>query len=142
VCGVGETKLNLEVPELGAPLHRIAEMLRMTAAAKAVLLLCAIALLAAGSGAADSDSAAGAAGFPDNGCVSPQVVCRMCVRLASLQPMVQEQRWEEPDHRGFRLRGGGGGRSTPRSTQQSDYALLIIAAASSWMLLARGELAN
>jgi hypothetical protein len=30
-------------------------MLRMTAAAKAVLLLCAIALLAAGSGAADSE---------------------------------------------------------------------------------------
>ena len=51
----GEAKLNLEVPELGAPLHRIAEMLRMTAAAKAVLLLCAIALLAAGSGAAGSE---------------------------------------------------------------------------------------
>ena len=49
MCGVGEAKLNLEVPELGAPLHRIAEMLRMTAAAKAVLLLCAIALLAASS---------------------------------------------------------------------------------------------
>ena len=35
----------------------------MTAAAKAVLLLCAIALLAAGSGAADSDSEPG---FPDH----------------------------------------------------------------------------